>query len=417
MVPMKLSSLFRGENAFLKGNFLILLITWILMAITMPIPATYESLYYLNLGANTFLLSVIGFAGSITAALVQIPGGYLADKHGRRWLIATMTYGLALGSVFFIIAPSWHFIVIGVVIQNLCLIYQPALFAILMDSLSPNNRGTAYNFQSVVTNLFSLPAPLIAQSLVLMFELDLGMRIAYTIVLVAYVVVATLRSRLKETLLNSTKIATIHIFKALREYPKSMRESIQVWNKLPKSAFYIFLSTVGINGLVVGCHLYFVVYATTILNITASQWAIVMTFMYFSIFLPAILAGLRMDRVGRKFFLVLGFLLYIPSMLLFVVADFRLLLVAFFLFGLAQVLQFNSSQVLLSDLIPRGLRGKAIGCMQFFMYVVQAIVQVIVGFLYAFVAPQLPFILLAAVALPLSLMVMYKVSEPKVKEV
>ena len=70
-----------------------------------PIPATFASLYYLHLGANVFLFSIIGFAGSIAFAIVQLPGGYLADKHGRRWLITTMTFGLALGTLFFIFAP------------------------------------------------------------------------------------------------------------------------------------------------------------------------------------------------------------------------------------------------------------------------------------------------------------------------
>jgi hypothetical protein len=51
------------------------------MYFAQPIPATYASLYYLSLGADAFLLSVIGFAGSIAVALVQFPGGYLADKH------------------------------------------------------------------------------------------------------------------------------------------------------------------------------------------------------------------------------------------------------------------------------------------------------------------------------------------------
>jgi MFS family permease len=92
---MKLSSLFRGEYAFLKGDFLVLTLSWIIMYFAQPIPATYASLYYLRLGADAFLLSVIGFAGSIAVALVQFLGGYLADKHGRRWLIVMMTYGLS----------------------------------------------------------------------------------------------------------------------------------------------------------------------------------------------------------------------------------------------------------------------------------------------------------------------------------
>jgi MFS family permease len=413
---MKLSSLFRGESAFLKGNFLVLTLSWIVMYFAQPIPATYASLYYLSLGANAFLLSVIGFAGSIAIALVQFPGGYLADKHGRRWLIVVMTYILALCTFFFILAPSWQIIVLGMMVQNLCLIYQPALIAMVIDSLPAKNRGAGYTFQSIVSNLVTLPGPLIAQFLILTLNFDLGMRVAYVIVLVTHLVAATLRLKLKETLASNNNGNRPNIMVALKEYPKSVKESLNVWRKVPKSAFYLFLSSMGINGVVVSCQTYFVVYATSVLKITEAQWAIVMAFMYLSIAAPLLLAGLRMDVVGRKRYLILGYLLYVPGMLLFVTADFYLALLAFFFYGLGNMLQMNSYQILLGDLIPRGLRGTVTGCMQFFMYLAQAFLQILIGFLYAFVSPQLPFLLLAVVAVPLALLIIYKVSEPSVKE-
>jgi len=229
---MKLSSIFRGESAVLRSNFLILTLSWAIMYFAIPIPQTYASLYYLSLGADKFLLSIIGFAGSIAIALVQFPGGYLADKHGRRWLIVTMTYGLAFGTFFFIFAPSWPFIMLGMIIQSICGVYGPALIAMVIDSLPPENRGAGYSLQSVVASLVLLPAPLIAQYLVLTFNFGLGMRVAYTIVMVAYFATATLRLRLKETLPPNDAVSRPKIVEALREYPKSVKESIGVWRKL-----------------------------------------------------------------------------------------------------------------------------------------------------------------------------------------
>lgn len=414
---MKLSSLFRGESAVLRGNFLILTLSWVIMYFAIPIPQTYASLYYLSLGADEFLLSIIGFAGSIAIALVQFPGGYLADKHGRRWLVATMTYGLAFGTFFFIFAPSWPFIMLGMILQSICSVYGPALIAMVIDSLPPENRGAGYSFQTVVASLVLLPAPLIAQYLVLTFDFDLGMRVAYTLVMVAYFATATLRLRLKETLPPNDVGSRPKIVEALREYPKSVKESIGVWHKLSRSAFYLFLATISINGIVVSCYTYFVVYATSVLKITELQWALVMAFMYLTIAIPGILAGLSMDIFGRKRFLIIGYLLYIPSMILFVNADFNMLLLAFFFYGLGNMLQLNSYQVLMGDMIPKNLRGTATGCIQFFMYLSQALLQFLVGFLYAFVSPQLPFLLLAASAVPFAVLVALKVFEPSVKEV
>jgi hypothetical protein len=82
---MKLASLFRGKSVVLRGNFLILTMSWAIMYSAGPIPQTYASLYYLSLGADDFLLSIVGFAGSIAIALVQLPGGYLAELRLGIW--------------------------------------------------------------------------------------------------------------------------------------------------------------------------------------------------------------------------------------------------------------------------------------------------------------------------------------------
>jgi len=420
---MGFSERLRGKDAVLTGNFLILMITWVLMYSTEPIADTFSSKYFVSLGSTPFLLSVMFFAGSLAIAFVQFPGGYLADKNGRKWIITTMTFGLAFGYLLFILAPSWQFIVIGMVIQNLCLVYQPALSAMMLDSLDPGKRGTGMNFQSVIMGLISIPAPLIAGVIVLVGgqyvspQSDFGMRITYSIVLVAYLAAATLRMKLKETLLGNGNGDRPDIIGAFRKYGKTVRESWQVWSKVPRSAYYIFWTTVGTVGIVNACQIYLVLYATDVLRITGAQYAIAAAFMLLSPIIPALWMGFRMDIEGRKRFLVLGYLMYVPAMLLFVFANFYMLLISFFLLGLGNMLRSNGAQVLLGDLVPREHRGKAIGCLQFFMYFTQAFVYLFVGFLYAYVAPWLPFALFAAMAVPLGLLVVFKINEAKVKEI
>jgi MFS family permease len=190
-----------------------------------------------------------------------------------------------------------------------------------------------------------------------------------------------------------------------------------VWSKVPKAVFYLFLTTAGINSLIAGCQTYFVVYVTDVLGVEKFQWAVVTAFMALSVSVPAILAGLRMDASGRKRFLILGFLLYPLAMLVFVNATFPMLLVSFFFFGLAQTLQWTSYNSLLGDLTPRELRGKVIGCSQFFMYMSQAFAQLVAGGLYAYVSPQAPFVLLAVGAVPVAAIAFLRVSEGGAREV
>jgi len=130
-----------------------------------------------------------------------------------------------------------------------------------------------------------------------------------------------------------------------------------------------------------------------------------------------------MDKAGRKHFLVLGYLCYLPAMAIFVSATFfteyafYILLGAFFFFGLGQVLTSSSYQSLLGDLTPREYRGKVVGCSQFFIYLSQAITQLLIGFLYSYVWKPLPFIMLAVSAVPIALFVFLKVFESQTKEI
>jgi MFS family permease len=388
------------------------------MFFALPIPNTYASKYFKDvLGASDFILSVIAFSGSIAIALVQFPGGYMADKHGRRWLVYTMTFGVAFSSIFFVIAPSWPFIVIGTMLQNFCLLYQPALFAIMLDSVSPENRGAGFTLQSVITNLVGLPAVIIAGYLILIFQLNIGMRIAYAIVTVAYVAAAILRVKLRETLPSLNGEGHPSFLDALKQYPQSVRESMRVLGKVPRAILYLFISNAAISSLLAGCNTYFVIYAIEVLNIEKFQWAIVMAFMWLTVAIPSIVAGFKMDKVGRKSFLVIAYLCYFPAMLIFVFANFYMLLLAFFFFGLGQMLQSSSYQSLLGDLTPRDLRGKVVGCSQFFIYLSQAFTQLLIGLIYSYVWKPLPFLMLAVGAVPLAIFVFRKVFESDTKEV
>jgi MFS family permease len=395
-----------------------MVITWILMFSTSPIAGTYASKYFKTvLGADDFLLSIISFAGLIAIALVQFPGGYLADKHGRRWLVYTMTFGVTFSYLFFIFAPSWPLIVLGTIFQNLCLLYQPALYAIMIDSVSPENRGAGFSMQAVITNLVGLPASLIAGYLVLVFNLNIGMRIAYVIAMIAYFAAALLRVRLKETLPSFSGDDHPNFLAAFKEYPQSVRESLGIWSRIPRSAYYLFISNAVINSLIVGCSTYFVIYATENLKISNFQWALILALGAFTVAIPSVIAGLRMDRVGRKNYVIVSFLCYVPAMVLFVFGNFYVLVLAFFLFGLGQVLQSSSYTSLLGDLTPRELRGRVVGCSQFFGYIAQAFAQLVVGLLFSYVWRPLPFLMLAASVIPLTLIVQYKVFEEDKKQI
>ena len=75
--------------------------SWMIMDIALEMPHSNFQYYVEALGGTEITLGIIGFASFFAMAIVAFPGGYLADKYGRRWLISTMTFTIALSYLFF----------------------------------------------------------------------------------------------------------------------------------------------------------------------------------------------------------------------------------------------------------------------------------------------------------------------------
>jgi DHA1 family multidrug resistance protein-like MFS transporter len=414
---MNIRGWLREEFSFVRGNYLILVVSWILMDFASEMPTLYYGPFVMyDLGASSSALGFIGFVSMIALALVQFPGGFLADKYGRRWLISTLTFGVALSFLFFVFAPSWEWILVGAVIGNLCLLYQPALMAMISDSTSPEKRGMAFSLTTLIGNVATTPAPIVVGIIVALFTRGTGMRIAYATVVSLYFGAAVLRSKLKETIDTEEQIRPRDL---LSSYRQAIRESVAVWKKLPRSVFFLFVSNLIVTFAVSLGQVFFAVYAVqgekSVLQVSQFDWALVSTALFMTMILVAIPVGKVIDKVGRKVPLLLAHVVLIPAVLLFVYGDLTRLFIAMPLIGLGQLLFFSSFFSLQTDLVPRENRAKVIGFSQFFSYILMAFGMLIGGVIYA-VAPQLPFLLMLAAVIPSSFIVLFSVHEPVKRE-
>jgi len=404
---------FRDEFSFFRGNYLVLVASWIFMDFAGEIPGAYYPLYVKDLGGNEAILGIIGFISFICLASVQFPGGYLADKYGRRWLISTMTFGVASSFIFYALAPSWEAILVGAVIHNLCLIYQPALFAMISDSLPPEKRGIGTSITQLIASVSTTPGPAIAAFLYAAYGSIDGMRISYGIVVALFLVAAALRSNLKETISNPPKISAREILKA---YPASLKESFNVWKVVPRSTFYLFLTFL-IGGFSIAMiQTFTVIYAVQDLGLSRPEWSLALMFLFVAMILLAIPTGKLIDRVGRKIPLLLSYAFGVPSMLLFVYGDLYRLIVSLILLGLTQLMLFSSYSALMADLVPKEQRGKVTGFSQFFNYITMALGVLLGGIFYSTISHQLPFFLMMVFMIPQFLIALFFVHEPKQRE-
>jgi MFS family permease len=405
----------RREFSFIKGNYAILVVSWILIDFAMELPGTYYSLYVLKLGATETILGMIGLFSFLALASMQFPGGYLADKFGRKWLISSMTFGVALCYTFYAIAPSWHFILIGAVLMSLFnSTYQPALMAMIADSLPPERRGMGFSIIMLITSASTTPGPLVAGVLHNQFGLVQGMRIGYGVVVVLFLTAALLRLlRLKETIVNVRKPSLSDLFGS---YPVALKESFGVWKKVPRSMFYLFLSSAVVTFGVASLNLYLVVYAVQVLLIDEAVWPFILTALPITMIVLSIPMGKLVDKTNRKLPVLASYAIFGASIWLFVNGDLLRLFVSLVLFGLGQVIINSAFSALQADLTPKNQRGKVNGFTNFANCILMAVGSVTGGILYEHVSPQLPFFLAIVSLVPTFILTLTMVHEPERRE-
>ena len=393
---------------------MVIISTLIIVISASSIPYTYYPTYVEGLGGTPLVVGIIGFVSYISMALVQFLGGYLADKHGRRWLIVSMTFATAVTYIFYAMAPTWHFILVASIMQNLCLIYQPAILALVADSISPEKRGMGFSIINLIHHI-SVPSPIIAGLLSIQYGLVSGMRIAYLIVAVSFFAAGIIRIKLKETLSNRTE--RINIVNSFRAFPHSVIEGMRALKTASRSMRFLFFSFAIYNFAWFTCSLNLILYATHILRIGKFEWAVLMTWFSVVNILSALPCGKIIDKFGRKKPLLFAWGFFIPAMIAFVYGDMIILIICFLLLGLALILVNTAYPALEADLVAREKRGKLAGSTYFFFNISNALGLLSGGFMYEFLSPALPFFLSSILYVPCLFLTLFHVHEPGKREI
>jgi len=409
---MGIGDFLRREFSFITGNYRILVISWIIMDLAMEMPVPNYQYYVQALGGKEFplALGIIGMANFLAMAAVAFPGGYLADKYGRRWLITTMTFGLALSYVFFAFALTWHFILIGTIIHSLCLIYQPALFAMVQDSLPEERRGVGSSLIQMIHGTFNTPGPLVAGVLLLQFGLILSMRIVYSIVMSLFLIAAIWRLRLKETITNADPIRFRYF---ISSYPQAVKECcVDVWKIVPRSVLWLFLVQIMLMFTYAQVNVINAVYARDHLGIPEELWWLTFIPLLVTMIVASIPIGKMIDRIGTRKPLMFGPLVLASGLLLFVNGNFITIMISMCLNGIVFLLIMSSAMTLSAYLVEPENRGKVRGFLNFIGYIFTAVGMLLGNCLYNLV-PQLPFYLAIGLTAPMALIILFRIHEPQ----
>ena len=341
----------------LRGNLGVILVSsgfWHLAGgMVMP----FYALYVLGLGGSYVDIGLISALGSVVRVVPALVGGYLADSVGRKRIVYTMTFFMALSELVNAVAPSYHYLfaaaALGAIFSG---IREPAFGSLFADSTNPDNRALSYALWNVVPPLFGLMSPYVMGVLIDRHGVVVAMRWGYAFVVAMYVVAGLLRWRYLEETLVPEAGEGVGLRGVLGDLLGDFRSTL---GALPRQ-LWVF---VGLDLLYTAawafCDPYFVTYATEEVGLTSAQWGLSMTMVTVVNILVRLPAASASDRQGRKKFIWPTGLMFPVVIYLFLnsrgFVDVLILRVAF-----AVVVGLNSPawQALFMDYAPREHRGR-----------------------------------------------------------
>ena len=403
----------RRRRRLFTRNFLVIVASWMLWSPVHNLVGGYEPLYIKALGATSTILGLIYAALAAAQAVARFPGGYIADRFGRRRLIVVMGFLYAFTLLLYAVAPDWRLILFAAVLGGIFLIYEPALTAIMADSIPPERRGLGYGFATALPSLVSLPAPLLAGYLVSTYGLVSGMRRAYVIGALLGITASALRFVFLEETYRGGDSAPI-----LKDFARGYMETFRF--VLKEASALVTLHV--LLAVAYGIYPFVSPYAVEYVRVDAEIWYQVYLAAVAANFLLSVPMGYLIDKLGRRKAGILASLLFTVSAPLYILAASQtanstpLITIAYSLTSVSINALLNVNSALRADLVPKRGRGRAFTVLLTIWSLSLAASRCLCGILYDAVDPRLPFIQSSVVMVVFVLVLLFWLEEPKRRE-
>ena len=338
--------------------------------------------YLEALGASTPIIGLFGTAEDLFDACYQYPGGFVADRFGRRRAFLIFITLAALGYVVYLFSSSWPFLFIGLTFamawQSMA---SPAIFAVIGDSLPRERRAMGFTLQSILKRVPIVIAPMVGGLLIAKMGLINGIHVGLviTLALAAFTIILVLKLRPPAPAPHS-----INIFGVWRSFHYILKRLL--------ISDIIIRTCEGMTGVLA------ILYVTNIHGISVSAYGTLIAVQMITSILVYIPAGRIADRVGRKPFVILTFVSFaLFPVAIILASSFVWLIVAYVIGGLREIGE-PSRKAMIVDLAHDNIRARSVGL----YYLVRSLsitpAAAIGGLLWK-IAPQVPFVTAGVIGL------------------
>jgi MFS family permease len=331
--------------------------------------------YLEALGASTPIIGLFGTAEDFFDAVYQYPGGWLADRLGRRRAFLIFIGLACAGYVVYFLSPSWPFVFVGLAFvmawQSMA---SPAIFAVIGDSLPRERRAMGFTLQSILKRVPIVVAPIIGGALIASLGILKGVHagLVITLALAAFTVLLVIKIDIE--------------IKA--GHPVDIRG---VWQSFHSALKHLLISDViirmceGMTGVLT------ILYVTNVQRFSVARYGTLIAIQMTTSILVYIPASKIADRIGRKPFVIATFLSFALFPIAVMMASrFALLVVAFIIGGLREIGE-PARKAMIVDFAKGEVRARSVGL----YYLVRSLsitpAAAIGGLLWK-ITPQVPFV-------------------------
>ncbi len=344
--------------------------------------SVFSIFFTVILGASTALLGLVEGFSDFSASSLDYFSGWLSDKSGKRKPLAIIGYGFStLAKIMLLVGSSVAAVASFRIIERLGKSFRgPPRDAWLATVADGPNKGYAFGLQSAMDKAGAVLGPMVAYFLLL--YLGQGMSTFRLIFVISLFGAAA-------------AVFVLFLMKDRPGVPHERENIFKAWGTLSRES-KLFLIPSGIFSLAY-FSFSFLLLKAYLVGFSIKDVVLLYALFNTAYVLLSVPVGKLGDFIGRKYIIILGYLIYFIMSVGFIFAKAKWEVIALFLlFGIFYSINETQSKVFITD-IEKDRRATAIGVYNFFTGLVYLPASAIAGVLWIF-NPVYAFIFAAVVA-------------------
>lgn len=335
--------------------------------------------YLEALGASVPVIGLFGTAEDFFDAIYQYPGGWIADRFGRRRAFQTFLALACVGYLIYLFGHSWPLVFLGLAFamcwQSMA---SPAMFAVIGDALPPAKRAMGFSIQSILKRVPIVIAPVIGGIIITRHGIVAGMHggLVFTLIIAA------------------VTLFLIQLMTIAHESHRSIN-ILGVWSSLDGNLKRLLVSDIFIRTCEGMADVLVILYVTNVLHVSTARFGTLLAVLFATTLIIYVPAAKAADRVGRRPFIIATFSAFALYPLAIIAAhDFIGLVIAFIIGGLREIGEPARKAMIVDSANPR-LRARTVGLYYLLRSFAITPAAAVGGLLWRF-TPQMPFMIAGA---------------------